>query len=234
MRSLLAVCALAILLAGCASITAYELDSNGNYKNKDSGGIIYYPPRPYLLVATSPSALATQQKAMHVLGEPAHASTAPNSGTPVPVDSTDTTTFVVAGSNYLFKLIYLPDYSKPRALVVKGGLFGKVSVQPQLQQGWMLTGFQASADASGTTQLVSSLVSSALGAASPKGTNKAELASAGTAASPAEPSGVLTPGLYRIDFASDTGLVTGITPVTFFCRNGSLKAPGAAGDCSVW
>lgn len=138
--------------------------------------------------------------------------------------STGETSYQHQGAQYQVKLIYLPDLSKPMAITQSSGLFGTVSVQPTLVNGWMLTSLQASADnkTAETLQAVAALVTAQKGPA---------VAAAGAAAktaggpldqqAPVPPQDLagnwlLEPGLYAFDYDTRLGSLTRVCQVTSF------------------
>lgn len=121
--------------------------------------------------------------------------------------------FLFSNAGYMFKLIYLPDYSKPMAIQLRPGVFGTSSVSPQLAYGWMLTSMSASADNSKFIDDITSMVSSLAGGA-------AKAAKAGGAPSPGGQApasqGLLAPGLYKVLLHRRTGDIAGLCQVAAF------------------
>jgi hypothetical protein len=152
--------------------------------------------------------------------------------------------FSAATPQYSMKLIYLPDYSHPLAITMHSGLFGTASVAPALQDGWMLTSLQGSADnkAAETLTALGSIVGAALGTGNAGGAakSKAETPGAPPSANPqatvSDPIGeiiatskvILEPGLYRFQYGSD-GRLSGFCAVVYFNNGGAVAG---SGDCT--
>lgn len=140
---------------------------------------------------------------------------------------------------YVAKLIYLPDLSRPMAMAQSAGI-GTAEMKPALQDGWMLTSLDATADSkvSESLQAIGSIVGSALGASS--GTKAAGAAKSALTAPSGGPkkgalpqlppdlssyygqtNGILRPGLYRFVYATN-GVLTGIRAVAFFTGIGTV------------
>ncbi len=164
-------------------------------------------------------------------------------GSPSPISDTS---FGGSTPQYVVKLIYLPDMSRPMAMTESTGLWGTSEMKPTLQDGWMLTSLDATAD-SQTAEVLQALGSIAGGAAgSSTGTSSAGKAAgkAATAVAGGPPKGgqppdlssyytknggILRPGLYRFDF-DPNGHLAGMTPVVFFTGNGTVKSVGETGQ----
>lgn len=187
--------AAAATIAACGSITAVQLDPSDLTKKKDaSEGIVYFLPKPYLLVAAGPKREAgtathklsgdQRSKLNEILAKTRGLPTAnagdisrliqsvleeppkPEGGTtadqtPAPVG--DSTSFWVGADQYLVKLVYLPDCAHPMALKISAGLFGNISVHPQLQNGWMLTSLNGTVDNSALLSSLSTIVTAVKG-----------------------------------------------------------------------
>ena len=146
---------------------------------------------------------------------------------------------------YVIKLVYLPDMRHPMAMTQSAGI-GTAEMKPELQDGWMLTTLDATADAkvAESLQAIGSMVGSAFGAGT--GTKAAGAAASNLPAPGGGPGGarptrmpsdlssyydalkgVLRPGLYRFDYDAN-GTLTGISAVEFFTGNGTVK-PGPDG-----
>ena len=174
------------LLGGCAGVRVTPLNPDGTAAAGAKEGMRYYMPAPYLLVTRMPplpapgssprgsddsedqagnEAQAAQSKKdskpkppkdnQNDGGKP---SSAPAGGAP-----SSNTSFLASTPEYMLKLVYLPDKTKPMAMSVRTGLFGTASMKPGLQDGWMLTSLDASADSktAETLTAIASIVSSA-------------------------------------------------------------------------
>src|SRR6185295_4166230 len=109
------------------------------------------------------------------------------------------------------------------------GLFGIGSLKPTLQNGWMLTSFDASVDNSHASDVLSAIA---------EVMNTGLLAGGGAAASTSAAGGgrgarapspdreVLRPGLYDFDYDPDTGRLTRLCAVSYFTDQGAVH-----GDC---
>jgi hypothetical protein len=156
------------------------------------------------------------------------------------------TSFMASTSQYVVKLVYLPDYAHPVTITVTAGLFGTAAAQPALQDGWMLTGLQANVDNSQLPQMLGTIVTALAGsgktAASAGGGGGGKLPNAGGAApalgalASVLTSQMLEPGLY--EFTKDSlGTINGVClaqPFGFtrypgkppgLCRVETLRAP---------
>jgi hypothetical protein len=167
--------------------------------------------------------------------------TGQNSGQPSqPSNTTADVSFTASGPQYMMKLIYLPDYQHPMGITGKTGLWGTSSFQPTLQDGWMLTSLNASADSqtAQTLTALGSIVSSVVGGGAGGAAKAAKSATGGATPAPgSNPQGgaapsvldqaVLRPGLYKFDFDSG-GKFIGLEAVTFFDVGQGLLAPAAA------
>jgi hypothetical protein len=130
------------------------------------------------------------------------------------------------------KLVYLPDLAHPMAMKQSTGLWGTSEMKPVLQDGWMLTSLDATADSktAETLQSIASLAGGAMGtAASGGGTNAAKKAAGGPPSLGLSrfykaDSGILKPGLYRFDYHPDTGALLGIIAVCYFTGAGVRPA----------
>ncbi|MEN2746755.1 hypothetical protein [Sphingomonas sp. T9W2] len=137
--------------------------------------------------------------------------------------------YSVAVPGYTLKLIYLPDRSRPMRLSVHAG-FGTASLKPTLQNGWMLTGFDAAADSKASELLasVAQLVTAAKGpaAAAEASTKGGGAGGRGEAAD----SGILRPGLYDFKYG-DKGQLVGLCPLTYFTSRGPITPSEAPEVC---
>jgi len=143
---------------------------------------------------------------------------------------------MASNDQYTVKLIYLPDLANPMTITFTAGLFGTASFQPTLQDGWMLTSLQSSADNSQAVQLAQSLLTAAAGtggAATTAGAAKKLTTTAGggpTAEQLAQllsQNAVLAPGLYSFYVDPTTKEITRVCAVTYFPPSKSTS-----GDCS--
>ena len=152
----------------------------------------------------------------------------PKESAAAPAGGSGDQSFSVAVPGYTLKLVYVPDRSRPMRLSVHAG-FGTASLKPTLQNGWMLTGFDASADSKASEMLTSiaSLVTAAKGPAaateSAKGGGLDPEAIAGT-------SSILRPGMYDLRYGSDGNLI-GLCPLTYFTSNGPIVPETKPGGC---
>ena len=150
--------------------------------------------------------------------------------------------FGASTPQYVAKLVYLPDMRRPMAMKSSTGLWGTSAMKPALQDGWMLISLDATADSktAETLQAVGSIAGAALGtgaagsAAKTAASAKAGGVGDGPLQLPADLSsyygatnGILRPGLYRFDYASD-GVLKKLTAVSFFTGNGTV-VPDANG-----
>jgi len=158
-------------------------------------------------------------------------STAPAGGAP----STNTS-FLASTPQYMLKLVYLPDKTKPMAMSVRTGLFGTASMKPALQDRWMLTSLDASADskAAETLTAIASLVSSATtaGAGGALKSAMATKANGQNLAPPVPPDfskQILKPGLYKFVYDESSGRLTGLRCITEFTNEGVKPCAGGTG-----
>jgi hypothetical protein len=128
------------------------------------------------------------------------------------------TSFMAATPQYMVKLIYLPDLAHPMAMSENTGLFGTSEMKPVLQDGWMLTSLDATADSkvAETLTAVAAIAGAAMGTGSGGGAGKAAAKNAASIESiiPHE-THILRPGLYRFEYDKD-GLLIGLTPLQHF------------------
>jgi hypothetical protein len=133
---------------------------------------------------------------------------------------------------YGVKLIYLPDRSRPMVLRQHAGI-GSTQMNATLQDGWMLTSLNSSADSKTAETLASlaSVVSAAYGGGSgATGTTKASKSGGGdekdkTTVNPP----VLPPGLYKIMFDRG-GVLTSVCQVVRFSTTG-IESAALAQKC---
>jgi hypothetical protein len=216
-------CGLPLLLTSCASVSVVPLDYQGQ-PTGEAPGIRYYMPKPYLLVTQAPDKTSHNNGAGAGAGPAAPTDgssdpTAKGSGSPSP--SSDLS-YQIGGTTYLLKLIYLPDKSKTMAINLVPGIFGTSSMQPTLQDGWMLTSLQASSDNSKAIDDLTSLATAMLGAGGKAASGGAAAAAkknqgAGAALVNADP--VLPPGLYEFRY-DDYGNLIGLCTVSTFSAGG--------------
>ena len=165
----------------------------------------------------------------------------PKATDPSPQSDTE---FSATNEKYSIKIVYLPDYSHPYAISISTGLFGTVSAKPQLQDGWMLTGLDSSADskASETITAFGTLLSAAVGAASPAGPIKPHVVAPGVAAQAASGiiPGIAAPGLYKFCYqnlrerSATSGLIVGVQQIAVFSNTGALiPALAPKTDCAA-
>jgi hypothetical protein len=84
------------------------------------------------------------------------------------------------------KIVYLPNGDEEYALTIRPGI-GVVSLKPTLEQGWLLTGLDASVDTTKAVELFQAFTAAA-------GLTPSEASSAGVKRD------LLRPGLYRLKF----------------------------------
>jgi len=172
------------MLGGCAGVRVTPLNPDGTAAAGAKEGMRYYMPAPYLLVTRMPplplpsSTSTDSDDSEDPSAEDAQAAQATKRATPKPTKKNDgegpssapaggapssNTSFLASTPEYMLKLVYLPDKTKPMAMSVRTGLFGTASMKPGLQDGWMLTSLDASADSktAETLTAIASLVSSA-------------------------------------------------------------------------
>jgi hypothetical protein len=230
------------MLGGCAGVRVTPLNPDGTAAAGAKEGIRYYMPAPYLLVASMPplpargSTSTDSGDSEDPLIEDAQAaqskkdsktkptkkddgegpSSAPAGGAP-----SSNTSFLASTPQYMLKLVYLPDKTKPMAMSVRTGLFGAASMKPGLQDGWMLTSLDASADSktAETLTAIASLVSSATtgGAAAPGKTKTMTQNNKEVPENiPDFSDQILKPGLYKFVYDDASGQLIGLHAVTYF------------------
>ena len=247
-----------MLLSGCAQVRIIPLDTDGKAKMDLQEGVRYFLPKPYLLVAEVPVDDVTQtqieemtlpsdkqggKKTTTIKKGGGKASTTGNGGADgdgaAPAGSGDSpassgnTSFAMFTKQYGIKLIYLPDYSRPMAMSESTGLIGTSQMKPVLQDGWMLTSLDASADAkvAETLTALASLISSvkgvgsaATGTSKDGGATESAKAQAENLGTKVSPNPILPPGLY--EFVYEAGVLKDLKPVAYFCANkGPSKTP---------
>ena len=137
---------------------------------------------------------------------------------PATTGTTDTS-YQQVGNGYQIKLVYFPDLGRLMTINQSSGLFGTVSSQPTLVNGWMLSSLQGSADNKVAEVLtaVGGIIGSAMGAPAKSATSKSTTASGAAPPLPTQfppDSWVLPPGLYGFEYDNISGLITGICSVT--------------------
>lgn len=140
--------------------------------------------------------------------------------------------FLAQSKTYVVKLIYLPDKSRPLSISAHAGLFGQVSMAPVLQNGWMLTSLETSADSKMAEVLgsIASVISAVKTPGGGGGGQAKEDEAPGTGLGGSEMR-ILRPGLY--EFRYDTnGALTGLCPLTFFGPDG-IKTPAGGEACTA-
>lgn len=129
-----------------------------------------------------------------------------NSPTPTTSSQPTDTGYLASNSQYVAKLIYLPNLAEPLAVTTTTGI-GSVNIGAVLQDGWMLTSLQASADAKVAESItaLAALASAIGGAVAGKPpTAAATPPKPGAVPPPYVPSPptppLLTPGLYTFRY----------------------------------
>ena len=245
------LCPSAFAINGCASVSVIPLTADGQPKN-EAPGMRYYMPKPYLLVTRTPAEAVVVGGAggSDGAGRPADISPEPAPGaipgaapgaapgagaSPTKTASqaapsqasaspTSDLSYQLGNNSYLLKLIYLPDMSKTMAINLVPGIFGTSSLQPTLQDGWMLTSMQASADNTKAmddlTTLATALIGGGKSAATKTATGAAKAANIGKKKAPgAENPDVLPPGLYEFQYDAQ-GRLIGLCGVSRFSSSG--------------
>lgn len=216
------------MLGGCAGVRVTPLNPDGTPTAGAKEGMRYYMPAPYLLVARMPPIPSSEPAGPKKDPNPSDkekkdsevSSTAPAGGAP-----SSNTSFLASTPQYMLKLVYLPDKTKPMAMSVRTGLFGAASMKPALQDGWMLTSLDASADSktAETLTAIASLMSSAAtgGAGAAAKGGKPALTGQNLAETVKDFSDkILKPGLYKFVYDDASGQLIGLHAVTYFTDNG--------------
>ncbi len=231
------VCAtvLSAVVAGCASVTAVPVDpATGQAKKDGAHGIPYFLPRPYLLVTEVPvdtPAVPTDKgdgkgggaadKGAGIDKKPA----ATDDGSGTAPSPTSDQSFGMFTKQYGVKLIYLPDYEHPMVLRQRAG-FGSTTLKPTLQNGWMMTALDSSADSKTAETLASigTILSATHGGGS-GGTGGQKDKSGGAAETQGAPppAKALPPGLYRL-VVTPKGAVVDVCQVARFDSTGVVGA----------
>jgi hypothetical protein len=222
-----------LLLSGCAEVKVTPLTPEGA-EAKQEEGLRYYQPKPYLLVANLPAETPTTTVEKENPPPPPSGGMRPSNPTPggtpaqppkasadSPADSSKTPSapptdlsFFGSTKQYVLKLVYLPDYSKPYSVRSKTGLIGSSQMSMQLQDGWMMTSLNASSDSkaaetiSAVASLVSSLGSIAASAVAPTAGGAAKTPPKAPFAGVTEL--VLSPGLYEFSYDKDRVLAAAV------------------------
>lgn len=241
-RSILLASAL-VALGGCAGVSVRQLNYDLSVKRDAPDGAVYYLPKPYLLVTRLPAKAGGLPADFHDGAEPGGgkeggSATKPGEGAAKPGDGDDkgggddaapaaisdgtNTSYQVQTSDYVLKLIYLPDLTRPMSITARTGLFGSVKLSPTLQDGWMLTAFSSEAD-SKIAEVLEHLSGVITSIRVPAG--KADEAEPGGGGPASE---VLKPGLYEFHY-DQHGRLTGLCALTNFTAEG-VEAP-AKGAC---
>jgi len=147
------------------------------------------------------------------------------------------TSYQATTPHYVLKLIYLPDLEHPMAIRQSSGLFGTSSLKPTLQDGWMLTALDATADTKAAEVLAS--VASVIGAVKgggggsdsggSKGGGKTAQAPSGGPSTTTRTASILRPGLYSFDYDKD-GKLAALTAITYFGCTGKVDGVPCVGD----
>jgi len=236
-------------LSSCASVTVTPITYQGQPKN-ETAGIRYYMPKPYLLVTRIPAELKITNEAPTAGPAPsrfgsagpadelqpaarpsassattetkASAQAQPSQTSP---SSTSDMSYQLGNSTYLLKLVYLPDMSKAMVINLVPGIFGTSSLQPTLQNGWMLTSMQTSADNTKAIDDLTTLATAFIGGAKPAATASTTKSTLKAAEAPRtqpspEENDILPPGLYEFQYDSE-GYLIGLCKVAQF-KNGGV------------
>jgi len=185
--------ALSFFLAGCASVKVVRVDpSKADAAYNDSGrlktsGILFYRPRPYLMVTEAPPPKEQEGSGGSSLSH-LDMNSQDKAGPP-------------ATQQLSVQIVWLPDYSQEFEIQAHPGL-GSVTMNPTLKDGWNLASLSATVD-SKTAELITA--AAGLAKAIPL-----------TALSKEAPKPYCT-GLYPINVDRTTGLITGLgAPVVKF------------------
>jgi hypothetical protein len=227
-----------LLLGGCAGASFHQLSPTLQAKAAPEGAV-YYLPKPYLLVARLPSKDAAPAGVARIqplgsalnhrslmpgsiaAGEEGTKDEAKDAPAKQELGSTDLS-FGGATDDYVIKLVYLPDRSRPMKMSVSSGLFGSGSLKPTLQNGWMLTGFDATADSKFAEVLTA--VASIITAQKGGGASGAEEDSSGGGSKAGNSGDVLRPGLYDFSYDEETGRLTRLCAISYFSYQGATPS----------
>ena len=231
------------LLTACSRVVVLPLDPSGKELENVQQGVRYYLPKPYLLVtevlggegdpsqgetkansSTSQKGTTTNPKGnsdtksdlAETKDKPKDAKVPPDTTTPASTPSSNTS-FTMLTNNYQIKLIYLPDFSKPMALYIPFAFFGSATMKPTLQDGWMLTGLDATSDTktSETITAMASLVTAAANAAKAGATGGQGLMADERISKSSRSLQALVPGLYEFEY-TDQGKLKGLKKLAAF------------------
>jgi hypothetical protein len=228
-------------VSACASVTAIPIDVGSRAAKAGAvEGIPYYLPRPYLLVTEVPvetpapnaggaaggaaAAAAGAKGATPSATDDASKKATTDAGSGTSPSSTTDQSFGMFTKQYGVKLIYLPDYEHPMVLQQHAGI-GSTTLKPTLQNGWMLTALDSSADSKTAETLASigSILSATHGGGS-SGTGASSKSGGGAEEKNAPPPPkALPPGLYRL-VVTPKGVVTGVCQVARFDNTGVVNA----------
>jgi hypothetical protein len=240
-----------LALGACASVSVIPVDYYGQPKN-EAPGVRYYMPKPYLLVTQIPSdktatgdtssndpnakSATTNQpqatdksKGQNGGNGQAGGGSDQGSGNQTPSSSPSSASdlsYQLGNSVYLVKLIYLPDMSKSMAINITPSVLGTSSVQPTLQDGWMLTSLQASTDNTKALDDFTSLATALVGGGA-KGATGTTASTAKTASlnkNTTDTSPVLPPGLYEFRY-DDEGHLIGLCAIDTFSQKSPIINP---------
>ena len=177
-----------IVLYGCAGMDVAKVDKNG-YPN----GFVYYLPHPYLLVTNVASKIEGQNSTQKK--NPTKTGATGRNSTSTAGDNQQKT------SELEYKIIYLPDMSQKYAVTIRSGL-GSVNTSMKFEDGWKLTEVGGIVDTKipETLNAISGLMTAAAGIPTTK-------------ARPSDMPKQLEPGLYRINYDRENGMVTSITHI---------------------
>lgn len=158
-----------------------------------------------------------------------------NGSTPPPAATTDTN-FQATTPQYIVKLVYLPDMSRPMAMSARVGI-GSTEMKPVLQDGWMLTSLDATADSktAETLTALASVIPALMGGGAAKAATTATKAapgggppSAGETKIPKDLSGlfvpgshILKPGLYKFVY-NELGALSTLQEIVQFTGCGTV------------
>src|ERR1051325_3986138 len=231
---------------GCAQLQVVPLDPSGKEATDKAKGIVYYLPKPYLVVARlPPKSSGGETRPKEQIGDanlaakpaqkpapkpaptppdnkPAGASDDKDTKDSIPSTSPNTnSSFEAANAEYRLKVIYLPDYSRPMAIRSDSGLIGTASIKPVLQDGWMLTSLDGTTDNKVADLLnsVASIIGATKGAgASSAGGKKGADDEAQLQFLQGTTDEVLRPGLYEFRYDANQRLT--LCAVAFFTSKG--------------
>lgn len=265
------ICLCALLATACSGVSVQRLDSTLDAP-AGAEGLIYYLPAPYLIVAelppTQPGANKGDGTGGNVKHPNADSAEQPNADKDVGASSPDATSdakgsasastspgsstntsFTASTPQYVMRIVYLPDETRPMAIREQRG-FGSADMKPVLQDGWMLVSLDAPVDNSQILTAITTLVGSAIGASTGASATKAlpKFQRGQTSPPPLidlsglfEPGHfILRPGLYR--FVYKNGTLTGLEAVSYFTGCGAVSPAqleiilqaaisGKAGEC---